>query len=158
MTRQERILSYSKGYDKLIASLDEFPKEMWQYKHAPDKWSIHEILIHMADSEANSFSRARKIICESGSTIMVYDQDKWASETDYHKQSTEDALELFKWLRKMTYNIIKDLPEESWQNYIQHPERGKMTLDEWLIVYEEHVQVHINQMKRNFKEWNKSNN
>src|SRR3989339_816911 len=111
MTRTERIDSYSKGYEKLAAALNEIPKEMWSFKPAPNKWSVHEIIIHMADSEANSFSRARKIICEPGSIIMAYDQDTWAIKTKYHDQSTDDALELFKILRRMTYNIIKNLSE-----------------------------------------------
>lgn len=158
MTRTEKIESYSKGYENLINAIHEIPKEMWNFKPAPNKWSVHEIIIHMADSEANSFSRARKIICEPGSTIMVYDQDIWAIKTKYHNQSTDDALELFKNLRKMTYDIIKDLPDSTWSNYIIHPENGKMTLDDWLNVYENHVKVHVNQMKRNLNEWQKSKN
>jgi len=156
MTRTERIDSYSKGYEKLAAALNEIPKEMWNFKPAPNKWSVHEIIIHMADSEANSFSRARKIICEPSSTIMAYDQDTWAVKTKYSGQNTNDALELFKNLRKMTYNVIKDLPDSTWCNYIIHPENGRMTLDDWLGVYENHVAVHVYQMKRNLNEWQKS--
>ena len=156
MTRTENIGSYSKGYEKFITAVNELPKEMWDFKPAPDKWSVNEIIIHMADSEANSFTRARKIICEPGSTITAYDQDLWAVKTNYLSQSTGDALELFKNLRKMTYKVIKDLPESTWSNFIIHPENGKMTLDDWLTVYENHVTVHINQMKRNFNDWQKS--
>lgn len=156
MTRTEKIQSYSKGYENLINAVKEMPKEMWNFKPAPNKWSIHEIIIHMADSEVNSFSRARKIICEPGSTIMAYDQDTWAIRTNYLSQSTDDALELFKILRRMTYKIIKNLPESIWNNEFIHPERGKMTLDDWLNIYEGHVNVHINQMKRNLNEWQKS--
>ncbi len=159
MTRTERIESYSKGYENLINAIKEMPNEMWNFKPASNKWSVHEIIIHMADSEANSFSRARKIICEPGSTIMAYDQDMWALELNYSSQNTDDALELFKNLRKMTYNVIKDLPDSTWSNYIIHSENGKMTLDDWFAVYEEgHVNVHINQMKRNLSEWQRLKN
>jgi len=158
MTRTEKIESYSKGYENLINAVNEMPKEMWNFKPAPNKWSVHEIIIHMADSEVNSFSRARKIICEPGSTIMAYDQDTWAIKTKYYNQSTNDALELFKILRRMTYNIIKNLPESIWNNEFVHPERGKLTLDDWLNIYEGHVDVHVNQMKRNLNELQKSKN
>ena len=156
MTRNERLESYSKCFEELVTAVNEMPKEMWNFKPSPNKWSVHEIIIHMADSEANSFSRARKIISEPGSTIMVYDQDLWAVKTNYASQSTNDALELFKNLRKMTYKVIKDLPDSTWSNYIIHPENGKMTLCDWLTVYEGHVNVHINQMKRNLSELQKS--
>jgi hypothetical protein len=156
MNRLEIIESYSKGYENLIAALNEMPKEMWQFKPTANKWSVHEIIIHMADSEVNSYSRARKIISEPGSTIMAYDQDKLAIETRYIEQSTEDALELFKLLRKMTYNVIKNLPDNTWSNSIYHPENGIMTLDDWLKTYEEHVTIHVNQMKRNLADWKKA--
>ena len=156
MTRAERIESYSKGYESLINALKEFPKEMWFFKPAPNRWNIHEILIHIADSETNSFARARKIICEPGSAIIAYDQDAWAIKTNYESQNVDDALELFKLLRKMTYNVIKNLPDKIWSNHIDHSENGKMTLEDWLNVYDEHVEVHINQMKKNFIEWQNS--
>jgi len=155
MTRKERIKSYSKGYEKLAAGLNEMPEEMRQFKPSPERWSVHEIIIHMADSEVNSYSRARKIISEPGSTIMAYDQDELAVKTEYHRQSIADALELFKWLRKMTYNVIKNLSEETWDNTIYHPENGIMSLDDWLKTYEEHVTIHVNQMKRNLDAWKK---
>jgi hypothetical protein len=153
MTRLEKLESYSSAYDSLIQSLKNFPKEMWQFKPAPNKWSIHEVLIHIADSEVSSFARARKIICESGSTVMVYDENLWAKHLDYHNQNIEESLELFRMLRMMTYKVIKDLPKEIWKNFIIHPDNGKMTLDDWLTIYEEHIPVHIKQMQKNFNEW-----
>ena len=158
MLRSERIELYSKAYELLIDSLKEFPKEMWQFKPAPNKWSIHEVLIHIADSEASSFARARKIICESGSSVMAYDENKWANQLNYHSQSIEDSLELFRLLRLTTYRVIKNLPDEIWNNFIIHPDNGKMTLDDWLNVYERHIPIHIRQMQRNLNEWKKLNN
>lgn len=158
MNRKERIESYSKAYDKLIDALKEFPKEMWHYKPAPNKWSVHEIIIHITDSEAHSFCRARKFIVEPGSTVMVYDQDAWAIKLDYSQQSTDEALELFKLLRRNTYNVIKNLPEETWNNHITHPENGRMSMDDWLVMYDDHIPVHIRQMKRNLADWQKSQN
>jgi hypothetical protein len=158
MSRSERIESFSKAYELLIDSLKEFPKDMWQFKPAPNKWSIHEVLVHIADSEASSFARARKIICESGSTVMVYDENKWAQRLNYHTQSVEDSLELFRLSRLMTYRIIKDLPEDTWNNFIIHPENGKMTLDDWLECYEVHIPIHIRQMQRNLNEWKQLQN
>ena len=127
MTRKQRIESYSKGYDLLVDGLNGMPVEMRQFKPSPDKWSVHEIIIHMADSEVNSYARARKFIAEPGSTVMAYDQDVLAIKTFYHKQNIDDALELFKCLRRMTFNLIKNLPDDTWKNTIYHPENGTMS-------------------------------
>ena len=153
MNRREKITLYSNAYDLLTNALKEFPKEMRDYKPASGKWSIHEIIIHITDSEANSFCRVRKFIAEPGSTVMAYDQDEWAIKLDYSNQSIYDALQLFKLLRKGAFNIIKD---EIWNHKIYHPENGEMTMGDWLSTYSDHIPIHINQMKRNFADWQKN--
>lgn len=153
--RQLKITSYGKAYETIIETLKLFPKEMWKYKPSPNEWSIHEIIIHLADSEANSYIRCRRFIAETGNTVMAYDQDLWTNKLNYHNQNTDDALELFRLLRLMSYNLIKDLPEKTWANVIYHPENGLMTMDEWLNIYEEHPYKHLNQMRRNFEKWKK---
>jgi len=75
--RNEKIELYGCGYDNLIEALKDIPPEMWKFKPAPEEWSIHEVLIHLADSESNAALRARKLIVEPGGTLMGYDQEKW---------------------------------------------------------------------------------
>ncbi len=157
MTAQERntlIESYGTAYNILIEALKEFPKEMWQWKPAPEKWSVHEIIIHIADSEANSFVRCRRFIAEPGSGVYGYDENKWAKHLDYHSQSVEDSLELFKLLRKACHDLIKTVDDKTWETAtVNHSENGVMSFEQWLKVYEEHVPVHIRQMKRNLEAW-----
>lgn len=157
MTRQERnalIASYGNAYQLVLEALKEFPQEMWQWRPAPEKWSIHEVIIHITDSEANSYVRCRRFIAEPGSGVYGYDENKWAKALDYHSQSIEVSLELFKWLRKTTYDLIKTVSDETWETAtVQHSENGLMKLEDWLRIYEEHIPVHIRQMKRNFEAW-----
>lgn len=156
MTTDERnriIESYGQAHEQLMAALEEIPREMWRFKPSPERWSVHEIIIHIADSEANSFIRCRRFIAEPGSWVMAYDQDAWATELRYHEQSTDDALELFRHLRRSSYNLIRTLPESVWINTIEHPENGTMTFDDWLNVYERHIPGHIEQMRRNVTVW-----
>ena len=158
MTKDERnrlIESYGRAYDTLVNALKEFPKEMWQWKPSPEKWSIHEIIIHITDSEANSYVRCRRFIAEPGSGVYGYDQDRWAVDLKYHNQSIEDNLQLFKWLRKLSYDLIKTVDDKTWETAtINHSENGVMTFEEWLQIYEEHIPVHIKQMRRNLVAWN----
>ena len=114
MTPQERarkLESYRNACELLVNSLDEFPKDMWQFRDEHGCWSIHEHIVHITDSEANSYIRCRRIIAEQGEPLMAYDENRWATALDYHDQSTEDAIALFKWLRHKSYTLIKDLPE-----------------------------------------------
>jgi hypothetical protein len=152
--RNRLIENYGKAYALLTEALKEFPEEMWKWKPAPEKWSIHEIIIHISDSEANSYIRCRKLIAEPETLIGGYDQDKWAVETLYHRQETKTALELFKLLRQSSYELIRMLPENTWTHTAIHSESGPYTFENWLKIYDEHIPVHIRQMQRNLNDWN----
>jgi hypothetical protein len=153
--RKAKIESYGRAPELLEAALKEFPREMWQYKTAPDRWSIHEIIVHLADAEANSYVRARRMIAEPGGTLMAYDQDLWAQKLDYHSQSTEDAVALFSLLRKTTYDLIRALPDSVWAHAATHPEYGAYGFERWLDIYERHTAGHIAQMRANYDAWKK---
>jgi hypothetical protein len=157
MNKQERDLlieSYGMAYETLLEGLKEFHEEMWQWKPAPEKWSVHEILVHITDSEANSYIRCRRFIAEPGSGVYGYDQDAWAVKLNYHSQSVQESLDLFRLLREASYRLIKNLPEEVWQTAtVRHSEMGTVTFEQWLRIYEEHIPVHLQQMKRNLAAW-----
>jgi hypothetical protein len=151
--RRQRLESYGLAHQRLVTALERFPHEMWQFRPTPERWTIHEILIHIADSEANSYVRCRRFIAEPGSTVLGYDETKWARALRYHDQSPEEALELFKWLRHQSHRLITDLPASVWSNTVSHTEAGVMTMDDWLAIYERHIPEHIEQMQANYQDW-----
>jgi ribosomal protein S18 acetylase RimI-like enzyme len=152
--RESLIASYGTAPERLKKALSAIPREAWAWKPAPHRWSIHEILLHLADSEANSYIRCRKFIAEPGSTITAYDQEAWARLLHYPSQSTEDALQVYSLLRHVSWQLIKALPEEIWSHTIHHPENGEMRFTDWLRIYENHT--HIGQIQRNYAQWLKA--
>jgi DinB family protein len=155
--RSQKIESYGSAHRMLVAALKRFPQDMWQFRPAPDRWTIHEIVIHIADSEANSYIRCRRLIAEPGSTVLGYDEMKWARDLDYHSQSIDDALKLFKWLRHKSYTLIQDLPKSVWAHTVTHTQDGLIQMDDWLHTYERHIPEHIVQMQANLDDWLKQN-
>lgn len=152
--RAEKLELYGKGYDLLLEALKDIPREMWKFKPEPKEWSVHEVLVHLADSESNAALRARKLIVEPGGTIMGYDQDKWAVDLDYHDQSYEDALEIVRLVRKTTYELLKKQPEEVFEQSVKHPEYDEpYTFEQWLDIYSAHIPGHIEQIRNNYKIW-----
>jgi hypothetical protein len=152
-TRQEKLDRYGSAHELLQQALRRFTKEMWHFRPSPQDWTIHEIVLHIADSEANSYVRCRRGIAEPGSTVLGYDEVTWAKALHYHDQSTEDAVELFRWLRGNTYKLIRALPESTWANTMNHTENGLMTMDDWLDTYARHVSDHVDQMARVYAVW-----
>lgn len=155
--RHEKIEHYGLGFSLLKAALAEVPAEAMKFKPGPTDWSVHEIIIHIADSESNSALRARKLIVEPGGILMGYDQAKWADELNYHEHDLEDALEVTRLARKTTYVLLKRQPEEIFTHAIIHPEMPEpFTFDRWLDIYSRHIPGHIEQIRENVKLWKKS--
>jgi hypothetical protein len=143
MTRSESLASYASG--------------AMTFKPNPKVWSVREVIHHMPDSEINSVVRCRKIIAESGTTVSVYDQDVWANGLKYQRRDIKDALELFRLLRSYTVGLLRTVDEAVWQdNFVMHPEDGRLTLEKWLGIYANHVDKHIGQIQRNVEVWEKA--
>lgn len=151
--RQEKMALYGRAYELLTAALTRFPREMWQYRSPVDDWTIHEIVVHITDSEANSYVRCRRFMAEPGKTLMAYDENQWAKSLNYHALDVETAVFLFKWLRQSSYELIQTASDDVWQNEAYHPESGQMTFDDWLDTYSRHVPDHIAQMERIYAAW-----
>jgi hypothetical protein len=152
--RIEKIELYGRGYDQLTAALAEVPREAWLFKPEPKEWSVHEVIIHLADSESNAALRARKLIVEPGGTVMGYDQDQWAITLNYHGQDLQDALDIVRLVRKTTYELLKKQPDEVFERSVKHPEYEEpYTFEQWLDIYSAHIPGHIEQIMNIYKLW-----
>lgn len=157
MTRAEALATYAAGPDRLAETLAQVPLDAMTFKPSPNAWSVREIIHHLPDSELSGVVRCRKIIAESGVTVDVYDQDVWSRGLKYQTRDTTDALELFRFLRSYTTGLLRTVDEAVWQNnFIMHPERGRLTLDKWVVIYAEHVDMHVGQIQRNVEAWEKA--
>ncbi len=156
MDYKKLIEKYAAGYADLKKQLDEVPEEAIDFKPSEDAWSIREIVLHLTDSEAHAWVRGRKTVAESGTEICVYDQNVWVKELFYAQSDHEDALELFRLLRKNMASLLEKLPEETWHRYVIHPKTGKIKLYDWVILYTDHVASHIIQIHKNLYEYFKS--
>ena len=143
--------SFCNAYNKLITCLEAIPKEIWNWQPPYKKWTIHQNIIHLADSEAHTYTRFRSFIAEPGSSIISYNQDLWAESLFYESQNTTDALEAYRLLREMTYNLLKQIPETCWEHTIEHSEYGTIKMWQWLRHAESHT--HIYQIQRVYNEW-----
>lgn len=154
--RKKLIDSYAAAHSLLMDALSTLPKEMWKYKPSPEKWSIHEILVHIADAEINSSVRLRTLLAMPGTHVLTYDQDAYAIALNYHDHSVVTALDLFRVLRQSNTSLLRATDDSVFANTVIHPDHGEMNLDHWLTIYERHTPMHIEQMRRNLEHWKQS--
>jgi uncharacterized protein len=151
--RTSRIESYGGAFKLVEDKLRSIPTEALDFCPVKGEWSIREIVVHLADAEANAYIRCRRLVAELGSRVMAYDQDRWARKLDYNNQNIEIALQLFKLMRSATYALLVTLPDHIWTNTVDHSENGIITLEDWLETYEKHPKIHIEQIDNNIEQW-----
>ena len=128
---------------KLVARLD---KKHLSRRPAPGKWSIQEVLAHLADAEIVLSWRLRQIVTQDGVSIQAYDQDLWANAFQYSKRDPKQSLAMFRTLRESNVAILKSLPKEKWNNHGMHSERGKETVAHLLRMIAGHDLNHMKQI------------
>jgi DinB superfamily len=145
--------SFGFGPSLLQAALRRFPKKMWCYQPCGDRWSIHDTVIHLADSEASSYVRCRQFIADPGSTDLKFDGRRWARSLHYFEQSALGAIQVIFQLRKSTHSLLSSLPDHLWDNAVVDAALGSITLKRWMTIQERHIPGHIVQMSENYNAW-----
>jgi hypothetical protein len=122
------------------------PKQL-KWRPEPAKWSIAEILAHLADAEVVASWRMRSVIGENGITIQPFDQDAWASAFEYRERDAKRSLEVFRVLRENNLTMLKEISRETWDNYGMHLERGKETVAHLARMFAGHDTNHVLQVE-----------
>lgn len=118
------VLEASPG--KLAALVAGKSESELRRKPALGKWSMAEIIVHLAETEIAVGYRIRMVISVNGTPIQAFDQDAWAVR--YPGMPVEPALELFRVLRSANLALLRSLSPEQWEQFGMHAERGKETL------------------------------
>jgi uncharacterized damage-inducible protein DinB len=154
----QRILGYMNGKEPLQVQ-QETPKKLQKLikplskaqltrRPEPNKWSIAEILAHLADAELVGSWRMRLIIGSNGVPIQAFDQDVWAETFTYSRRDPTVSLETLRVLRENNLRMLKALPKELWENYGMHQERGKETIAHIVRMFAGHDLNHLAQIEK----------
>ncbi len=112
------------------------------------KWSIAEILAHLADAELVIGYRMRLILGCNGTPIQAFDQDAWALTLNYKGIDAKRSLETFRLLRENNLRMLKSVARSLWKNYGMHQERGKESVEHIATMMAGHDQNHLLQIER----------
>ena len=115
---------------RLARVLDGLSPEQAEAQPAPGKWSVREIVAHLADCEIVWSWRLRQAFGEDHATTQPFDQNAWSPI--YAVYSLAQARACFEALRAWNVAFVGGLREADKQRPVTHPERGEETL--WTIV------------------------
>jgi uncharacterized damage-inducible protein DinB len=114
----------------------------------PGKWSIAQILQHLADSEIVGAWRMRLILAQDRPQLTGYDQDLWAERLHYEEADPRESLETFTALRRANLRLIERAAPADLKRVGVHAERGDESLEHLRRLYAGHDLLHLRQIER----------
>ena len=154
----QRIMANAQGQDpikvqsatpkKLARLVKGIPTAKLRNRPAPEKWSVAEILAHLADVEIVIGWRMRSILGAPGTPVQAYDQNSWVIAGHYEKRDPRKSLELQRVVREANLALVKSLSPEQLQQFGQHAERGQESIEHIVRMVAGHDINHIQQIER----------
>jgi hypothetical protein len=123
------------------------PAEL-QRPEAAGKWSIVQVLQHLADSDLVWGWRVRLILAHDRPQITGYDQDLWAERLHYADADAGQALDTFRVLRTGNLRLLARATPEDLARVGIHSERGEESVAHLIRLYAGHDLLHLEQIAR----------
>jgi hypothetical protein len=145
---KDPLKAQSVAVKKLERLVKGVPASRLRKRPAPDKWSVSEILAHLADAEIVIGWRIRSILGAPGTPIQAYNQDAWAAAGNYAKRDPRKSIEQFRAMRDANLVFYKSLRPEQWKQSGMHAERGEESIERIARMIAGHDINHILQIER----------
>jgi DinB superfamily len=112
------------------------------------KWSVWQVVQHLADSELVGAFRFRMILAHDAPELPGYDQDLWAARLRYEDSDVATALDDFTTLRQANVRLLRRATPAECARVMHHAERGDESLGQMIPMYAGHDLVHLAQIRR----------
>jgi hypothetical protein len=145
-TRKKLIEQYKDGYrvvSEALVGLTDGDLEA----RLPGKWSVREIVHHLADSEMVAAARLRRIVAEDRPGLRATDMAGYARRLFYDRP-IQNSLELFRFVRLATAEILDRMTDVEWSREGIQSDGGRFTAEKWLEIFSKHAQTHAEQIRR----------
>ncbi len=143
MTLDELLNQYEKGPDLLKTAVAGVGEDQFDQTPVPGKWSIRQVVCHIADFEPVYADRMKRVLVEDNPTMFGGDPDVFAAGLHYDKRSVHDELELISVVRRQMAVILRNTDVEDFQRTGVHSEAGPLTLETLLERITRHIPHHL---------------
>jgi hypothetical protein len=138
----------------VTALVDAVAAEQARWKPAPDRWSILEVVNHLADEEAEDFrQRLDLTLHHPGEPWPAIDPERWVTERGYAERDLAESLERFLTERRRSLVWLRGLDAPDWERSWVHPRVGTLRAGDLLASWLDHDLIHIRQITRLHHQW-----
>jgi hypothetical protein len=115
---------------------------------APGKWSVVQVVDHLADQETVNAFRFRVAVAEDEPPIQGYDQDRWAQRLRYGSADPATLIAELTALRGRTLRLLRTLSPDELKRVGHHQERGPESVEHLMRLTAGHDLLHRRQIAR----------
>lgn len=135
--------AYEAAPAKLRAACAGLTRDDLTARPGPGLWSILEVVVHIADSDAISIDRMKRIVTEDNPPLLYANETEYVSRLHTHAQDLEDALTLLEIGRRQWARVLRLLPDSAFERTGQHNRRGTVALGGLVADYIAHIDEHL---------------
>ena len=146
MTLEERdeLINVIKTLPKILsATISHLTDEQLDTPYGGGKWTVRQVVHHLADSHVNGFARLKMMLTEDNPSLKPYDQDKWARLSDTINLPTDHSMKILEGLHFRWGVILDNMTDEDFKRTGHHPEDGDVNLEWHLKAYSNHCDKHL---------------
>lgn len=114
---------------ELKKALGGFSTHQLKLHYRPGKWSIQQIVHHMADNDMNAYIRFKRALTEEEPLAGSYREDLWAELSDYADAPAESSIMLLDMLHTRFHILLRGLLPEAFSRKLRTQVLGSISLD-----------------------------
>jgi len=140
---RQLIEEFAAGGDQVRAAVAGMSTSQLQTRCEPGLWSIQEVVVHLADSDAIAIDRMKRMLTEDNPTQLNADETAYVDSLYPHEQSLDDALTLLDVGRRQFARVLRQLPDAAFDRIATHELGGERTLAKMIATYTNHITHHV---------------
>ncbi len=110
------IMALSNSRDYFLNTLRKFPESKAQYKYAPEKWTVNDLVQHIIDAEIVFMYRALCVARGDKTSLPGFEQDDYVVQAQADFKSLNELTQSFELVRNTTINLFKGFSNSSLEN------------------------------------------
>jgi hypothetical protein len=111
---EDILVALADQLDQLLGRLGGLPASRGAYRYAPGKWTLTEILGHLADTERVFQYRALRIARGDTVAMHAFEDERWVEQQGAAAHSLEEMLHELADVRRSSLSLFRHLPDGAW--------------------------------------------
>ena len=141
--RREMIDQIAHAPAKLREALAGLSAQQIETPYREGGWTMRQVAHHLPESHMNAYIRFKLALTEEDPTIKPYDENAWAELPENFISMPETSVTLLEALHTRWVNLLRSMADADFSRTLQHPERGRLSLDQMLSLYAWHGRHHV---------------